>query len=429
MKKRKYAIVIPDGFADLPIDELGGKTPVQYASTPNLDALAKQACIGSSHNVPKHLVPGSDVATLSLLGYDPDAVYTGRAPLEALAQGIELQETDWAFRCNLVTLENNCMKSFTADHITTEEADVLLKTLQEEIAPHWNEYVQEVNEPACSGEIEFYTGVSYRNLMIFRPSNPTAIPFSKETKTFPPHDYTDRDISSVLPQGYDGRVVLRLMRAIESVLGNHPINKKRIEQGRLPVTNAWLWGQGQKPDLVPFAQRYSDIHGAMITAVDLLRGIAVGLDWDRIVVPNITGYVDTDYAAKGRYAARALDDYDLVCVHIEATDEAGHEGDFRKKYKALENIDSKVIPPILEKLKTFPDWRLLVTPDHPTPAVMKTHSHGPVPWLITSSGLMQCSPINQNYDEVTAEKSAWHFDKGWDLMEHFLFSPDEYFKK
>lgn len=431
---RKYIIIIPDGFADDPLRQFGGKTPMQYAKTPNLDQLATRSFLGRSHNVPQEFVPGSDVATLSLLGYDPAEVYTGRAPLEAVAQGISLGEDDWAFRCNLVTLQNDRMKSFTADHISTEDATVLLKDVQDKIAPLWNDLVKEAAavDPSFKaddyfGSIEFFPGVSYRNLMIFRP-NRKGSPFSMETKTFPPHDYTDQKINNVLPQGKGAPVLCLLMDRISALFESELVNQNRVKRGKLPATHAWLWGQGRRPRIVPFADRFSGIQGSMITAVDLLRGIARGLGWDTIDVPNITGYVDTDFAAKGNYAAEALDRYDLVCIHIEAPDEAGHEGSAEKKIKALEDIDSKTLPPILKKLEEIPDWRLLISPDHPTPVALKTHSHGEVPWMISSSESRQLR-LEQTFDEITAAASKNYFEQGWNLMDHFLHSPIDFFDK
>ncbi|MGL6194838.1 MAG: cofactor-independent phosphoglycerate mutase, partial [Thermoguttaceae bacterium] len=326
----KYAVIIPDGCADWPIESLGGKTPMQVAKMPNLDALAQIGLIGESKNVPDSLSPGSDVATLGLLGYDPLEVFTGRAPLEAAAQGIELAPDDWAFRCNLVTIANGIMRSFTAGHITTPEAAEILKTLQQELAPK------------SRNQIKFYTSVSYRNLMVFSDMQGEEAAFSKETTTFAPHDYTDQSIINGLPNGRGSDLLLSLMSASREILRNHPVNEARIAAGKLPVTQIWLWGQGRKPNMPTFAERFKEnvdgkkIKGAMITAVDLLRGIAKLIGWDIIDVPGITGYVDTDYAAKGKYAAEALEKYDIVCVHVEAPDEAGHEGALEKKIKSLE---------------------------------------------------------------------------------------------
>jgi 2,3-bisphosphoglycerate-independent phosphoglycerate mutase len=398
----KYAVIIPDGCADWAVESLGGRTPMQAARTPNLDSLAKTGMIGRSHNVPAGMSPGSDVATLGLLGYNPLQYYTGRAPLEAAAQGLELQSNDWAVRCNLVTIENGTMKSFTAGHISSGEAKTLIDALNEEAAP------------VSPMRLQFYHGVSYRNLMIARDR----VPLSENTKTYPPHDYTDQKIDSVLPSG-DGNGFLRdLMDASRRIFATHPVNRQRMESGKLPATQIWLWGIGQKPQLPLFADRFSStpIRGAMITAVDLLRGIASLIGWDIINVPGITGYVDTDFAAKGNYAAEALNDHDLVCVHVEATDESGHEGSVEKKIKALEDIDAHVIPPVLEALKSHGDWRLFVSPDHPTPVAIKTHTSDYVPWLLAGNDLTPSAASAPSYDEETARNSNFYYENGWEML-------------
>ncbi|MGL6227019.1 MAG: cofactor-independent phosphoglycerate mutase [Thermoguttaceae bacterium] len=425
----KYAIIIPDGCADWPIESLGGLTPLQYAKTPNLDRLAESGIVGRSCNVPESCSPGSDVATLSLLGYDPLECFTGRAPLEAAALGIPLEPNDWAFRCNLVTIAKGIMQSFTAGHISTEEAHALLKTVQETVP-------QKFPFP-----IRFIGGVSYRNLTIIsEPTSTTNSLFGSNTRTCPPHDWTDKEVQPALPTGQGSELLLQIMEETKKVLAEHPVNLNRIKLGKQPATQCWLWGQGKKPNIPIFSQQYcgiegQPIRGAMITAVDLLRGIAGLLGWDQIQVPGITGYVDTDFAAKGQYAAKGLQEYDLVCVHIEATDEAGHEGSVEKKVHALEEIDAKVIPPIVEQLQREKTWRLLISPDHPTPVAHKTHTHGFVPWIIAGNPLpdslpeQSCKPFTSQpsqrlrFDEETAEKSVIAFDPGCQLMKWFLGSP------
>ena len=403
----KYAIIIPDGCADLPIESLGGRTPMQAARTPNLDALAQSGIVGRSNNVPTGFSPGSDVATLGLLGYNPGRYYTGRAPLEAVAQGIPLKSDDWAIRCNLVTVANGLMKDFTAGHISSSEAAELIRSLDETVA---------ATSPM---PLRFYPGVSYRNLAVVRNNDL----FSPSTTTFPPHDFTDKPIDKALPTG-DGSVWLRrLMEESESVFADQPVNRQRLAVGKLPATQIWLWGLGKKPQLPRFGKKYwaaggRELRGAMITAVDLLRGIAKSIGWEFINVPGITGYVDTDYAAKGRYAAAALRDYDIVCVHIEAPDEAGHEGSVEKKVQAMEDIDEKVVPPIVDALRSYGDWRLLVSPDHPTPILHKTHTSDFVPWLIVGSGIV--SNGASAFDEATAERSAARFDRGHEMLEAFI---------
>ncbi|MGI6402342.1 MAG: cofactor-independent phosphoglycerate mutase [Thermoguttaceae bacterium] len=413
MKGSKRAVVIPDGFADLPIGALGGRTPMQAAATKNLDFWAPRAAQGRSFNVPSQLSPGSDVATLSLLGYDPLIGYTGRAPIEAAAQGIELGPEDWAFRCNLVCLENDVMKDFTAGHISTEDATAILDEIQREVAPRWNEIA-----PNLGGTVEFKPGVSYRNLAIFRPERGRPFPFDKTTKTVPPHDYSDRSIAEVYPRGAGAAEVRALMAQCAEFLRTSETNAARVARGELPATDCWLWGQGGSLTLAPFAEKFHWGAGAMITAVDLLRGIARNIGWDVIDVPGATGYVDTNYAAKGEYAAAALDDYDIVVVHVEAPDEMGHEGDYDRKRYSLEQIDAQTLPPILDKLQSYDDWRLLISPDHPTPVSTKTHSREFVPWAIVGSDVK--GDGFPTYDEGTGEQAKRFYPQGHNLMNLFL---------
>jgi 2,3-bisphosphoglycerate-independent phosphoglycerate mutase len=397
----KYAIVIPDGCADEPQESLGGKTPLQAARTPAMDRIAKLGVVGRANNVPPHLPAGSDVANLSLFGYDPNVYFTGRAPLEAAAQGIKLGPDDWAIRCNLVTVQDNVMKSFTAGHISSEEAKLLLASAQKELG---------------ADNLEFVPGVSYRNLLLFRGGKAKA-PFSKETRAIPPHDLTDKSVANDLPSGPGSELLNTLMGFSRPLFANHPVNQKRIADGKLPATNLWLWGLGKTPSLTPFFELHRK-RGKMITAVDLLRGLAALIGWDRIEVPGATGYLDTDYAAKGRYAIAALDSTDVICVHVEATDEASHEGRVDAKIAALEAIDEKIVAPLHAALEKQGDYRILVSPDHPTPCRTKTHSHGFVPLAICGSGIQADSA--QTYDEVTAAASTLSFEEGWRMMSHFL---------
>jgi 2,3-bisphosphoglycerate-independent phosphoglycerate mutase len=397
----KYALIIPDGAADEPQESLGGRTPLQAANTPAMDEVARLGVVGRANNVPPSLPAGSDVACLSLLGYDPLAHFTGRAPLEAAAQGIELGASDWAVRCNLVTVQDQVMRDFTAGHISTEEARELLAAAQERLG---------------GDDLQFYPGVSYRNLLVYRGAK-HAPPFSPDTRTTPPHDLTDKSVLDDYPRGPGSSLLNQLMTDSIPLFADHRVNVRRREQGKLPATNVWLWGQGRAPDLKPFAEAYG-IRGAMITAVDLLRGLAALLGWRRIEVPGATGYTDTDYAAKGRYAIAALPDTDLICVHVEATDEASHEGDAAAKLKALEEIDRHIVGPLHAALKQHGDYRILISPDHPTPLRIKTHSHGAVPFALAGSGIGP--DASTSYDEPSAAKSALAFDQGWRLMGHFL---------
>jgi 2,3-bisphosphoglycerate-independent phosphoglycerate mutase len=402
----KHVIIIPDGCADWPIESLGNRTPLQAANLPNIQALAHSGIVGQSCNVPEGFVPGSDVAVLGLLGYDPAIYYTGRAPLEAIAQGIELTETDWAIRCNLVTIAEATMQSFAAGHISTPEAAEIMQTLNEQLAPK------------SQIPLQFYSGVSYRNLAILREQDCESPPFDQSTQTLPPHDHAGDPITDALPTGTGGGLLRFWMNESQKILSGHPVNQQRIKDGKLPATQIWLWGLGQRPALPLFWEnlpnRQVPKNGAMITAVDLLRGIATLIGWNIIEVPGITGYLDTDYAAKGRYAAEALKEYDIVCVHIEAPDEAGHEGNVEKKIGALEEIDSKVVPPIVEALKSHGDWRLFLSPDHPTPCALKTHTSEGVPWLLAGSDI---SAMSQSYDEETAKASAHQYESGWEMIE------------
>lgn len=405
----KYVIVIPDGCADEPIDSLGGRTPLQVAALPAMDDLARRGCLALSNNTPAHLPAGSEVANLCLLGYDPDVYFTGRAPLEAAAQGITLGPDDWAVRCNLVTIEEQIMIDFTADHISTDEATQLLAAAQREL----------LGAAVVDSRLEFVPGVSYRNLMIYRGRPDAAAPFSRETRTRAPHDLTDLAVTDDFPRGPGSDTLVRLMNASAELFVNHPVNLARREKGKRPATNVWLWGLGGAPNLPSFEQRFG-VRGVMITAVDLLRGIGALVGWPRIEVQGATGYLDTNYAGKGQAAVDALNEYDLVCVHIEAPDEASHEGRHDAKIEALQQIDQHIVGPLAEAAARHGDHRILVMPDHPTPCGTKKHSHGMVPLVMAGSGIE--SDSQSTYDEVAARAGGRRFDHGWDLMDAFIRS-------
>lgn len=402
----KYALIIPDGCSDLPIKSLGGKTPLEAAKLPAMDAVAAAGRVGIAAHVPKGMPAGSDVANLSLLGYDPRESYSGRAPLEAVAQGIELSPLDWAVRCNLVTIENQMMKSFTTGHISSREAAELLASLQDHI-----DSIESMQE-----RFEFHPGVSYRNLLICR-GDQKKLPFSEYTRTIPPHDLSDKSVADGYPRGPGSDLLVELMSQSAAIFARHPINQARLLAKKLPVTTTWLWGEGQVPTLCPFSEKFG-IQGAMITAVDLLRGIARLLGWKQIDVPGATGYTDTDYAAKGAAAVAALDEVDLVCIHIEATDEASHEGDAAAKIEALEEIDSKIVAPVYEALRSYGEHRILVSPDHPTPIQTKTHSYDPVPMAMAGSGIKPDK--SKKFNEPTAMASGWSFSEGHEVMKAFI---------
>lgn len=399
----KYVIVIPDGCADEPQTELSGLTPLAAAKTPAMDAIAKRGIVGRANHTPSHLPAGSSVANMSLLGYSPLEYYTGRAPLEAAAQGIELGDNDWCIRCNLVTVEDQVMKSFTAGHISSDEAKSLLATAQDQVG---------------DDQLEFIPGVSYRNLLMYRPADGQQAPFSQDSRATPPHDLTDKTVAEDFPRGPGSDLLCDLMQKSCEWFAKHPVNVQRTADGKPAATNVWLWGIGQRPDLKSFAELHG-VNGAMITAVDLLRGLAALVGWDRIEVPGATGYTDTDYAAKGRYAIEALEKYDLVCVHVEAPDESSHEGDLQKKVVSLESIDSDIVGPIVEHLdQSGEPYRILVTPDHPTYLSTKTHTHGDVPFAIAGEGIV--ADAFDRYNESNAASSDVAMPNGWELMPYFL---------
>lgn len=396
----KYALIIPDGVADEPQISLGNKTPLQAAHVPYMDAIAAKGIVGRTDNVPESLPSGSDVGTMSLFGYDPLKFHTGRAPLEAAAQGIELGEKDWAIRCNLVTVKDGCMHSFTADQYPNDAGRELVQLMQKD---------------QCGSESwKFYTGVSYRNLLIYRSRGEDA-PFSKLTETTPPHDITEQQIASHLPTGPGSDALLDLMQRSVNLFADAEPNKLRMAAGELAATQVWLWGEGSRPALQPFLEKYGQ-RGAVITAVDLLRGIGKLLGWNVIEVEGATGYLDTDYAAKGQAAIDAFknDEADFVVVHVEATDEASHEGDAPAKVAALERIDADIVKPVHEYLKSQGDYRILVCPDHPTFLRTKTHSHGFCPFTMCGHGIAPDGLTT--YDEAAAAQSSVELPEGHELM-------------
>jgi 2,3-bisphosphoglycerate-independent phosphoglycerate mutase len=402
----KYAIIIPDGAADEPQEALGGRTPLEAAHTPNMDRVAARGLVAKACHTPKQLPAGSEIGNLSLLGYSPFEYFTGRAPMEAAAQGIQLGPEDWAVRCNLVTLEDQVMRDFTADHISTAEATALLRSAQEQIA----------SESKYRGALEFTPGISYRNLLIWRGAKLRS-PFSSDTCTRPPHDITDQLVLEEYPRGPGSDVLCELMNKSFDVFREHPVNIARVKAGKRPATNVWLWGLGQAPRLRAFAELYG-VRGAMITAVDLLRGIAALVGWDRIEVAGATGYLDTDYSAKGQAAVDALKQYDLVCVHVEASDEASHEGRCDEKVKAIEEIDRHVVGPLLDALTAYGDWRIMISPDHPTFLRTKVHTHGNVPVAVAGTGIVPDEVTS--YGDTNAARSKLAFDEGWQMMPWFI---------
>lgn len=358
----KYVVLLGDGMADLPIPALQGKTPLQAASTPNMDLLAKQGRCGLARTVPDGFPPGSDVANLSVMGYLPQKYYTGRAPLEAAAMGVHLDNGDIAFRCNFVTVEDGIMSDYSAGHITSEEGRALIEALK-----------------PLMPEQRLYAGVSYRNLLVLKAG--------ARAVCTPPHDISDQVIDGHLPRGQDADLLIELMQAAKPVLAKHPVNLKRIAEGKKPANMIWLWGQGPRPAMPTFQELYG-LKGAMISAVDLLRGIGKYAGLEVIEVPGATGNIDTNYEGKVEAALLALKTLDFVYLHVEAPDEAGHEGKMDEKIKAIELFDQRVVGPVIEGLRRqSEDWRVLLMPDHATPIAIKTHSRDPVPFAMMGKGI------------------------------------------
>lgn len=392
----KYALILPDGAADEPTDALDGRTPLEAARTPNLDWIAVNGRQGTVVTVPARFSPGSDVATLSVVGYDPCKYHTGRAPIEAAARKLRVGPGDVIFRCNLVTIVEGRMVDFTAGHIGQAEAEQI---------------VAELNDRLGSDQVTFHPGVSYRHLMVMHDAG------KLDPRCTPPHDIPNAEVLDHMPRGKGKDVVIDLMTASQDLLLDHEVNQVRQDLGENPVTSIWLWGQGKMPVVPPFEKRFG-VRGACIAAVDLIRGIAILLGWPVIDVEGATGYIDTNYAGKGRAAVDALDDYDLVTVHIEAPDEAGHQGDAAAKVEAIERIDEHVVGPVLERLRREPEWKILVTPDHPTPVDKRIHTSDPPPFCMAGRDVV--SVLKRPFSEANGRDSDLHIDPGHELMEYFL---------
>jgi 2,3-bisphosphoglycerate-independent phosphoglycerate mutase len=413
----KYVLIIPDGAADLPLDELDGQTPFEAAETPNLEALAAAGRQGTVATTPGGMPCGSDVCSMSLLGYDPKKYHTGRAPLEAAALGIEMSPEDWVFRVNLVTVIDGKMQDHSAGHISSEESHRLLA-----------EFAERCDLPGMS----FYPGVSYRNLLLDRPQDDGSSRDWQELSSTPPHDIPGQAIRKHLPVGGEhAKLLQQLIAESEVFLADHEINQTRREIGELPATHFWPWGQGQRPEMPTFKARFG-LRGAMITAVDLLAGIASFIGFDRLDVPGQTSYHDNDYVATGQHAITALDEYDLLCVHVEAPDEAGHAADAKTKAAAVAAIDQHVVGPIHRALEErYPvdeaavsgdqgGWRMLVLPDHYTRVDTRKHDPTPVPFLM--AGHKVRGVLQRPFTEANAAESDLHIKHGHELMEYFLRS-------
>lgn len=393
----KIIILLGDGMSDEPCAELGGKTPLQAAQTPNMDRMARSGQVGLVKTVPDGLPPGSDVANLSVFGYDPHNCYTGRSPLEAISMGVQLGPQDVAFRMNLVTMSPHngkiYLEDFSAGHIGSEESHQLIATLQAELGDE---------------HFEFHAGVGYRHLLVWRNG--------KDAMTAtPPHDISGKKVAQYLPKGDGADELINLMNSSQMVLHNHPINKQRKERDELPATSIWLWGHGKSPVLQPYQEKFG-LSGAVISAVDLIKGIGLCAGLEVISVPGATGYIDTNYAGKAEAALVALERLDFVYLHVEAPDEASHSGDLQHKIKAIEDFDQLVVGTVLAGADRFDDLRILCCPDHPTPVQKMTHTSDPVPFVIYRPG-QDCGNGAVSYDEAQAASTGLLLSEGAGLME------------
>jgi 2,3-bisphosphoglycerate-independent phosphoglycerate mutase len=407
--KRKYLILIGDGMADWPIASLGNRTPLEAADIPHLDFMASHGALGMVQVVPKDMYPGSDVSNLSIIGYDPREVYTGRSPLEAASMGIELAKGDVAVRCNIVTLRNDGadteMEDFSAGHISSAESAELLKTLQAKIddsLPQGGEFAG----------VRFHPGVSYRNLMVW-PNGKDAV------ETTPPHDIHGKKITEYLPRGEGAELLLDLMATSREVFEEHPINGKRRAEGKLPGNSIWLWGQGKAPRITPFSEKYG-LSGSVVAAVDLIKGIGVYCGLSVIQVPGATGYVDTNFRGKAEYALKELETKDFVLIHVEAPDEAGHNGSAPDKVRAIERIDKEMLSLLLPHAKEGGGLGILVLPDHPTPVAIRTHAQEPVPFVFYPAPEGMAVFPGKRYTEADARACGQFVDAGTRLIGRLL---------
>jgi 2,3-bisphosphoglycerate-independent phosphoglycerate mutase len=393
----KYVIIVPDGAADEPLEQFGNKTVLDVAEKPNIDEISKLGRQGLVRTIPQDMEAGSDVAQMSLLGYDPRQYYPGRAPIEAAAHNIKLGIDEWVFRCNLVTIADGKMADHSAGHISTVEAGKL---------------IEELNSQLGNEKIRFYSGISYRHLVVFKG-------FDFAVQTYPPHDYIGTAIEKILPRGKGAEVLIDLMARSQQLFANHDINKVRRDLGENQVSSIWLWGQGKRAVVERFEKRFG-LKGAAICAVDLVRGLSMLVGFDVIDVPGATGFIDTNYRGKGSAAIEALKKYDLVFIHIEAPDEAGHNGNAAMKKKAIEEIDKHIVGPVFEAIKKYESWRILVMPDHPTPVRTCAHSAQPVPFAMAGSETRGI--VDVGFSESNAAKSGLRIENGFELMEYFLKS-------
>ena len=399
----KYVVVLYDGMADYPVPALGGKTPMMCAKKPNMDYLAQRSEVGLIKTVADGLKPGSDVANMSVMGFDPMKFYTGRSPLEAASIGIDMKPSDVSLRCNLVTLsedgkpyEEKTIEDYCADDISTEEAEEIIKTIEEELG---------------TDEFKFYSGVSYRHCLIW--ANGTT---DLGTMTAP-HDITGKVITDYLSTAENAKPLIEMMKKSYDILKDHPVNIARKAQGKRPANSIWLWGEGTRPAMQSFEEIFG-IKGSVVSAVDLIKGIGGCAKMEVAEVEGATGYLDTNFEGKANAALDLLERNDLVYIHFEAPDECGHRNEPENKVKAIEMIDSRVLPILFDGLKKYDDYKIMILPDHPTPIVTRTHASDPVPYLIyhKNNEITGVDTIN----EETAKTTGNYIDFGPGIMPHFL---------
>ena len=405
----KFIIFLGDGMSDRPMEELNGQTPLMTARIPNLDRMVRDGVGGWSRNTPPGFYPGSDIANLGVLGYDVAQSYTGRSPLEAAAMGVLLGPHDLAFRCNLVSLSSDftVMEDFSAGHIPTDEATRIITHLNQHLA---------------SEQFQFYPGVSYRHLLVWKnhdlhSATTDGAAVDQALACTAPHDISDQPIHSHFPTGTDAPPIERLMRASWEILADHPVNQERQKRQRPSANSIWLWGHGKKPTLDPFHTLFG-VSGGMISAVDLMRGIASHIGLESIHVPGATGWIDTDYEGKARACLEGLTRHDLMFVHVESPDEAGHAGRLDYKVQAIEDFDRRLVGPVLEAMEKRGPFRAIALPDHPTPIASKTHNSDPVPFALYGAGIQP--DANTVYNENLLQSGSLVFDPGTKMMRTLL---------
>ena len=400
----KYVVILGDGMADYPVEELGGKTPLQAAVKPKIDSLVPRSLCGMVKTIPEGMPPGSDTANLSVMGYDPAIYYTGRSPLEAVSIGIDMAPTDVSYRCNIVSLDGDgeyedCrMWDYSCDEIPTEESEVLIRYL---------------NDVFSTEAVQLYPGISYRHCLILKEAADGCI-------TTPPHDISDRCVGTHLPTGQNAELLLSMMKRSRDLLKDHPINRARVARGVKPASSLWFWGEGRKPALTSYEKKYG-VRGSVVSAVDLIKGIAICAGMNSIDVVGATGNIHTDFKAKALASIDALQRHsDFIYIHIEAPDECGHRREIENKVLAIEKIDQEIVGPMLDYLSSCKEpYRVLVLPDHPTPLYLRTHVPDPVPFVLYDSTVEQNSGI-LSYTEAQCQSTGVFVEPGHTLMDRFL---------